>query len=299
MSQVQDLRSLVEQRLAAAADEIFALFQRSVAGYEAQLRRQQKLLDAVLQPRVLVHRADVQEPPGPRAEDPPEKQDPSPGLDQECLPIKEEQDLNPGLGQEFPPEEEDLSSDVDQEFPSEEEDLSPGLDQEFPPEEEDLSPGLDQEGFCQLQQTAEQMKTEADGPGPAWSSGPAQGPGLWTQEHEAEVGTESGLNFLTCDPLYFGRKPFSSCFYCGKTFSRKSKLEIHVRSWRRNSTPSVLEEEQHPSVLEEEQHPLRPGGGTAPPQTSRRNSTPSVLEEEQHPLRPGGGGGGAGGALTQ
>ncbi|XP_041664780.1 gastrula zinc finger protein XlCGF57.1-like [Cheilinus undulatus] len=63
MSKVRMLRSLVNQRLTAAAEEIFELFERTIAEYEEQLsrskeenHRQQKLLDAVFNPEVQLHR---------------------------------------------------------------------------------------------------------------------------------------------------------------------------------------------------------------------------------------------------
>ncbi|TDH09803.1 hypothetical protein EPR50_G00092530 [Perca flavescens] len=65
MTKVQMLRSLVEQRLTAAAEEIFGLFERTIAEYEEELcrskeknERQQKLLDAVFNPQLRLHRAD-------------------------------------------------------------------------------------------------------------------------------------------------------------------------------------------------------------------------------------------------
>ena len=64
MSEVQMLSLLVKQRLTAAAEEISGLFERTIAEYEEELcrsqeenERQRKLLDAVLQPRVQLHRA--------------------------------------------------------------------------------------------------------------------------------------------------------------------------------------------------------------------------------------------------
>ncbi|KAI3358990.1 hypothetical protein L3Q82_015372, partial [Scortum barcoo] len=61
------LRALVKQRLTAAAEEIFVLFERTIAEYEEELsrskeenERQRKLLDAVFKPEVRLHRADVQ-----------------------------------------------------------------------------------------------------------------------------------------------------------------------------------------------------------------------------------------------
>ena len=56
MSKVQMLSLLVKQRLTAAAEEIFELFERTIAEYEEELCRQRKLLDAVLKPQVQLHR---------------------------------------------------------------------------------------------------------------------------------------------------------------------------------------------------------------------------------------------------
>ncbi|XP_034096565.1 uncharacterized protein LOC117562785 [Gymnodraco acuticeps] len=62
MSKVQMLLSLKKQRL--TAEEIFALFEKTIAEYEEELsrlkeenKRLQKLLDAVLQPQLRIHRA--------------------------------------------------------------------------------------------------------------------------------------------------------------------------------------------------------------------------------------------------
>ncbi|XP_044043509.1 gastrula zinc finger protein XlCGF57.1-like [Siniperca chuatsi] len=96
MSKVQTLRAFVSQRLSAAAEEIFELFERTIAEYEEELCGQRKLLDAVFQPEVRLHRADVQLLSVSKEEDPPEQQDWSPSLDQEDPPepphIKEEQE---------------------------------------------------------------------------------------------------------------------------------------------------------------------------------------------------------------
>lgn len=64
MSKVEMLRVVVNQRLTAAAEEIFGLFERTIAEYEEELSRSKwenerlrKLLDAVLKPEVRLHRA--------------------------------------------------------------------------------------------------------------------------------------------------------------------------------------------------------------------------------------------------
>lgn len=57
MSKVLLLRAFVNQRLTAAAEEIFELFERTISEYEEELCRQRKLLDAVLKPEVRLHKA--------------------------------------------------------------------------------------------------------------------------------------------------------------------------------------------------------------------------------------------------
>ncbi|XP_034054379.1 uncharacterized protein LOC117534291 isoform X3 [Gymnodraco acuticeps] len=66
MSKVQMLLSLKKQRLTAAAEDIFALFEKTIAELEEELslskeenERLQKLLDAVLQPQLRIHRAGL------------------------------------------------------------------------------------------------------------------------------------------------------------------------------------------------------------------------------------------------
>ncbi|XP_036949839.1 zinc finger protein 501-like isoform X1 [Acanthopagrus latus] len=96
MSKVQTLRVVVKQRLTAAAEEIFELFERTIAEYEEELCRHRKLLDAVTEPQVQLHRTDVQQLLESEEEDPPEQQEWSSSLDQQDPPelphIKEEQE---------------------------------------------------------------------------------------------------------------------------------------------------------------------------------------------------------------
>ncbi|KAM6904044.1 uncharacterized protein PEZ65_018781 isoform 2-T3 [Lycodopsis pacificus] len=90
MSKVQMLRCLVNQRLTAAAEEIFGVFERTIAEYEEELcrskeqnERQRKLLDAVFIPQLRLHRADVQQLLVVKEEVPPEQQEWRSSLDQE------------------------------------------------------------------------------------------------------------------------------------------------------------------------------------------------------------------------
>lgn len=64
MSEVENVKEAVIQRLAAAANEIFGLLEKTVAEYEEELHlskqeneRQRKLLNVILNPQLRLRRA--------------------------------------------------------------------------------------------------------------------------------------------------------------------------------------------------------------------------------------------------
>ncbi|KAL6101514.1 uncharacterized protein ACO6RY_16745 [Pungitius sinensis] len=68
MSNVQMLRSLVNQRLTNGEEEIFALFETTIAEYEEQAaklkeenERLKKLVNAVSNPRLRLHTTDIEQ----------------------------------------------------------------------------------------------------------------------------------------------------------------------------------------------------------------------------------------------
>ncbi|XP_068448853.1 uncharacterized protein [Clinocottus analis] len=161
MCKVQMLRALVEQRLTAAAQEIFGLFERTIAEYEKELsasrdenERQRRLLDAVFNPQLRLHRADEEAVP-------PEQQDWCSSLDQEDPEpphIKEEQE---------DPEPPHIKEEQEELWTSQEGEQLQGLEEagikfSFPPvkskddEEEAQSSQLHQ-------RQTEKMETETDG----------------------------------------------------------------------------------------------------------------------------------------
>ncbi|KAM6974276.1 uncharacterized protein LKV04_015914 [Tautogolabrus adspersus] len=102
MSKVKTLRCFVKQRLTAAAEEIFELFEKTISEYEEQLchlkeenERQHKLLEAVFKPEVRLHSPDVEQLTVIK-EEVPEQQERSSSLNQEDQTeppnIKEEQE---------------------------------------------------------------------------------------------------------------------------------------------------------------------------------------------------------------
>ncbi|XP_078137906.1 uncharacterized protein LOC139932508 [Centroberyx gerrardi] len=123
MSKAEILRGIVTERLAAAAREILAVVERTVAGYEEEasgfkqeIDRQSRQLDVLLQPRVKLERID----------------------DLELLPVCEEEEEESGGG-ELPEEEEQNKQQPSVEDPGSL-DLLCHIEEEEGDEEEDETP---------------------------------------------------------------------------------------------------------------------------------------------------------------
>lgn len=56
MSTIRCLRKLINERLTAAAEEIFAVFEKTIVKYEDEIDRQRRLLDNVWKPEIKLHR---------------------------------------------------------------------------------------------------------------------------------------------------------------------------------------------------------------------------------------------------
>ncbi|XP_045930689.1 uncharacterized protein LOC123986444 [Micropterus dolomieu] len=59
MSSVESLREFVNERLTAAAEEIFRVFKNTIVEYEEEIDRQRRLLDIVWKPEVKLHRIEL------------------------------------------------------------------------------------------------------------------------------------------------------------------------------------------------------------------------------------------------
>uniref|UniRef100_UPI0037E73F15 uncharacterized protein n=1 Tax=Semicossyphus pulcher TaxID=241346 RepID=UPI0037E73F15 len=92
MSSVDCLREFVNERLTAAAEEIFGVFKRTIVEYEEEIARQRRLLDLVCKPQLKLHRIELK---GVLADQQFCNQEGNSSLDQddsEPPPIKEEQE---------------------------------------------------------------------------------------------------------------------------------------------------------------------------------------------------------------
>ena len=59
MSSAEYLRGFVNERLTAAAEEIFGVFIKTIVDYEEEINRQRILLDIAWKPKIKLHRTGV------------------------------------------------------------------------------------------------------------------------------------------------------------------------------------------------------------------------------------------------
>ncbi|XP_075945821.1 uncharacterized protein LOC142947839 [Anarhichas minor] len=245
MSKVQMLKAFVNQRLTAAAEEIFHVFERTIAEYEDTLEftsrenhRQRKLLEAAYNPEVRLHRADVQQLLVVTEEFLPEQQEWISSLDQdhqedpEPPHIKEEQEeLWTSQGGELLQglEEADIK------FPFAPVPVLSGEDEETAAPEEtrqSSEPETDVSSEC------EETRGPRSGSNPLRNK---EAPSRDTKRYTGKTSTSNRFSGFFCRTsfgsssslvqhvrVHAGEKS-CTCSVCGQRFSRKSSLLTHMR----------------------------------------------------------------------
>ncbi|XP_061925250.1 zinc finger protein 33A-like isoform X2 [Entelurus aequoreus] len=251
MSTLQMLRALVDQRLTAAVEEIFVVFERTIAEYEAELSRTKeennRLLDAVFKKhQVVLHRTDVQQVSAESQEEIPSKQ----------------QEWSSSVGQkelQAPPhikeEEEELWEQLQRLEEANDEDEAQSLQLHHSQSEENRGAELVSQHITEADgEHCEDIKSEPDSifaplsdmdhmmsdhsdhiQKPLESKYDSKGD---TRHHTnnkhfdcSECGQSFRLksHFTLHMRMHSGEKPFT-CSVCKKSFSTKQSMTVHMRT---------------------------------------------------------------------
>ncbi|XP_056256309.1 gastrula zinc finger protein XlCGF57.1-like isoform X2 [Seriola aureovittata] len=207
MSKVQMLRALVKQRLTAAAEEIFVLFERTIAEYEEEIDRHRSLQELQVKPEI--NTADVQQ----LLVCKEEQQEWSSSLDQEDPEpphIKEEQeDWTSQEGEQLQgPEEADITKFTFTPVPVKSEDHGGDCGE--------LEPTRNFDPDCHLGPVRDEKASDSIEPAAKVSVD-------WKKTRRSQ----SGLNTVKNNERYTGEK--FHCSECGKGFSQNSNLKTHMR----------------------------------------------------------------------
>ncbi|MED6268690.1 hypothetical protein CHARACLAT_024876 [Characodon lateralis] len=209
MSSVQHLRDFISERLTAAAEEIFGVFERTIVQYEEEMDRQRRLLDVTWRPDSSFQRTDLPQP-FPYVE--------------EGFPANQHlrtQEENSSLDQEDP--ERPQVKQEDEELCISQEEEQVGLKQEA----DTLILALTCEGSSHSEPEPSRDRFLFDAVSGAESRD--QG-GSWSKHSESAGNPELNRNRNSENQNKADRSDWTlKCDVCGKAFNKASELRAHYR----------------------------------------------------------------------
>ncbi|XP_077937688.1 uncharacterized protein LOC120826167 [Gasterosteus aculeatus] len=234
MSSVENLREFVNERLSAAAEEIFGVFKRIVVEYQEEIDRQRRLLDVLWKPEVRLHRIELPQSRVCKEEELLSEQqlclqERKPSLDQEDPDppeIKEEQEelCTSPEGEQLEPKQEAFT-------------LTPTCEERGHGEDQLLDSCTDEAESVVQETSLEYISVESTAVVELNNDHQL----LSHNPHESDGRDQKGVKLsLTSnkEPVPPGEKPIL-CRDCGKYFQHRNSLLGHVRRTHRVDEPFV------------------------------------------------------------
>nr|XP_040044143.1 zinc finger protein 664-like isoform X1 [Gasterosteus aculeatus aculeatus] len=232
MSSVENLREFVNERLSAAAEEIFGVFKRIVVEYQEEIDRQRRLLDVLWKPEVRLHRIELPQSRVCKEEELLSDQqlclqERKPSLDQEDPDppeIKEEQEelCTSPEGEQLEPKQEAFT-------------LTPTCEERGHGEDQLLDSCTDEAESVVQETSLEYISVESTAVVELNNDHQL----LSHNPHESDGRDQKGVKLsltLNKEPGPLGEKPFL-CRDCGKYFQNRNRLFAHMRITHRVYQP--------------------------------------------------------------
>ncbi|XP_033181563.1 zinc finger protein 2 homolog isoform X2 [Mastacembelus armatus] len=224
MSSVQCLREFVNERLTAAAEEIFGVFEKTIVEYEQEIDRQRRLLDIVWKPEIKLHRTELPQQHVCKEE--------------EVLPDQQlwNQERNSSVDQEDPEppqikeEQEQLcsSQEGEQLVVKQETDTFMWTPTNEDSDQSEAEPHSDQQLLSHSSPAAESQDQTGSQPVESGSARNAETKPKKRRRKNTSHGNNDVDKSLMSDDAHTGKR-ILICDTCGKTFQSKYSLEVHVR----------------------------------------------------------------------